>query len=320
MTRRRLGRAGTTISPLVLGGNVFGWTADKETSFAILDRFAEAGFEAIDTADAYSTWVPGHSGGESETIIGEWMATRRRRDRTVVITKVGSEMGPGKKGLSAAYIAQAIDASLRRLQTDYVDVYLSHWPDPSVPYEETLRAFERLITAGKVREIGASNLDAAQLREALDVAADKKLPRYAVLQPEYNLYDRDRFEGPLRDLTISEGIDVISYFSLAKGFLTGKYRSAADLGQSPRGASVQAYLNPRGERVLAALDHVAAAHHAQPAEVALAWVIAQPGVTAPIASATTVAQVESLVRSAAIELSPADRAELDAASSPSPDP
>ena len=314
MTRRRLGRAGTTISPLVLGANVFGWTADKETSFAILDRFAEAGFEAIDTADAYSTWVPGHSGGESESIIGEWMATRRRRDRTVVITKVGSEMGPGKKGLSAAYIAQAIDASLRRLQTDYVDVYLSHWPDPSVPYEETLRAFERLITAGKVREIGASNLDAAQLREALDVAAEKKLPRYAVLQPEYTLYDRDRFEGPLRNLTIGEGIDVITYFSLAKGFLTGKYRSPADLGQSPRGTSVQAYLNPRGERVLAALDHVAAAHHAQPAEVALAWVMAQPGVTAPIASATTVAQVESLVRSAAIDLSSDDLAELDAAS------
>jgi aryl-alcohol dehydrogenase-like predicted oxidoreductase len=314
MTRRRLGRTGITISPLVLGANVFGWTADKTTSFAILDRFAEAGFEAIDTADAYSTWVPGHAGGESESIIGEWMASRGRRDRTVVITKVGSEMGPGKKGLSAAYIAQAIEASLRRLQTDYVDVYLSHWPDPGVPYEETLRAFERLIAAGKVREIGASNLDAAQLRASLDIAADKKLPRYAVLQPEYNLYDRDRFEGPLRDLTISEGIDVITYFSLAEGFLTGKYRSAGDLGQSPRGASVKAYLNPRGERVLAAIDHVAAAHHAQPAEVALAWVMAQPGVTAPIASATTVAQVESLVRSVAIELSHGDRAELDAAS------
>ena len=299
---------------MVLGGNVFGWTADKDTSFAILDRFADAGFAAIDTADVYSSWAPGNSGGESESIVGEWMATRRRRDTTVVITKVGSEMGPGKKGLSAPYIARAVEASLKRLRTDYIDVYLSHWPDPSAPYEETLGGFEKLKAAGKVREIGASNLDASQLRAALDVARDNQLPRYAVLQPEYNLYDRGRFEGALRDLTIAEEIDVITYFSLAKGFLAGKYRSESDLGKSPRGESVKGYLNERGRRILEALDAVAATHHAQPGEVALAWLIAQPGVTAPIASATTVPQVESLIRSTSLPLTQKDLATLDSAS------
>jgi aryl-alcohol dehydrogenase-like predicted oxidoreductase len=316
MTGRRLGRSGITIAPLVFGGNVFGWTADKETSFAMLDRFADAGFNAIDTADVYSAWAAGNRGGESESIIGEWMSSRGRRDRTVVITKVGSEMGPGKKGLSGAYIADAIDASLRRLQTDYVDVYLTHWPDPSVPYEETLRAFQKLTDAGKVREIGASNLDATQLRAALDIASEEGLAHYAVLQPEYNLYDRFGFEGALRDLTMSEGVDVIAYYSLAKGFLSGKYRSAADLGQSPRGAAVGRYFNERGDRVLAALDTVAAAHQARPAEVALAWVMAQPGVTAPIASATSVEQIESLIRSATLSLSPAEIAQLNQASAP----
>ena len=242
------------------------------------------------------------------------MASRRRREKTVVITKVGSEMGPGSKGLSAAYIPRAIDASLRRLRSDYVDIYLSHWPDPSVPYEETLGAFQTLKGAGKVREIGASNLDAAQLRATLDVAREKGLPRYAILQPEYNLYDRERFEGALRDVTVSEGIDVITYFSLAKGFLAGKYRSEADLGQSPRGGSVKGYLNERGRRILEALDAVAAAHRAQPGEVALAWLIAQPGVTAPIASATSVQQVESLIRSASLQLTQGELAELDRAS------
>ena len=316
MTKRRLGRSGITISPLVLGGNVFGWTADKQASFAILDRFVDAGFEAIDTADVYSSWAPGNSGGESESIIGEWMARRGRRDRTVVITKVGSEMGPGKKGLSAGYVAQAVDASLRRLKTDYVDVYLSHWPDPLVPYEETLGAYQKLLDAGKVREIGASNLDATQLRAALDVASQKGLPRYSILQPEYNLYDRERFEGPLRDLTLDEGVDVITYFSLAKGFLSGKYRSEADLWKSPRGGAVKGYLNERGQRILAALDDMAAAHDAKPGEVALAWLIAQPGVTAPIASATTIEQADSLIRSAALQLSAADLAQLDTAGAP----
>jgi aryl-alcohol dehydrogenase-like predicted oxidoreductase len=311
MTKRRLGRSDITIAPLVLGGNVFGWTADKAASHAILDRFADAGFNAIDTADVYSSWAPGNRGGESEEIVGDWMTSRGRRDRTVVITKVGSEMGPGKKGLSRTYIHEAIDASLRRLRTDYVDVYLSHWPDPSVPYEETLRAYQDLLDAGKVRAIGASNLDAGQLRDSLDVARRESLPRYAVLEPEYNLYDRHSFDGPLRDLTMAEGIDVISYFSLARGFLSGKYRSEADLGKSARGSGVKKYLNPRGERILAALDDVAARHRAEPSEVAMAWLIARPGVTAPIASATTVAQVDSLIRAASLALTPADIADLD---------
>jgi aryl-alcohol dehydrogenase-like predicted oxidoreductase len=311
MTSRRLGRTDISIAPLILGGNVFGWTADRAASHAILDRFADAGFSAIDTADVYSSWAPGNRGGESEAIVGEWMAARGRREKTIVITKVGSEMGPGKKGLSGTYIHQAIDASLRRLQTDYVDVYLSHWPDPAVPYEETLRAYQDLLGAGKVRAIGASNLDAAQLRDALDVARRESLPPYAVLEPEYNLYDRDSFDGPLRDLTMAEGIGVITYFSLARGFLTGKYRREADLGQSARGSGVKKYLTPRGERILAALDDVAARHRAQPSEVAIAWLIARPGVTAPIASATSIAQVDSLIRSASLALTAGDIAELD---------
>lgn len=310
MTKRRLGRTDIHISPLVLGGNVFLWTADKTASFAVLDRFADAGFEAIDTADSYSRWVPGNVGGESERVIGEWMASRGRRDRTVVITKVGSELGPGMKGLSAAYVARAVEDSLRRLRTDYIDLYLSHWPDPDVPYEETLGAYDALLRAGKVRAIGASNLDASQLRAALGAAATAGLPRYDVLQPEYNLYDRAKFEGPLRDLVMAEEIGVITYYSLARGFLSGKYRSEADLGQSPRGGGVRAYLNDRGFRILAALDGVAAARGATPAEVAVAWLAAQPGVTAPIASATSVGQVESLIRSASLALSAEEIAAL----------
>jgi aryl-alcohol dehydrogenase-like predicted oxidoreductase len=315
MEQRSLGSS-IRISPLVLGGNVFDWTADEKTSFAILDRYADAGFTAIDTADVYSRWVPGHEGGESERIIGKWLKQHGGRERMVIITKVGSDMGGDRKGLSARYIAQAIDASLRRLQTDYVDVYLSHFPDPSVPYEETLAAFARLVDAGKVREFGASNLNAAQLRESLDAARAKQLPAYAILQPEYNLYDRSSFEGPLRDVTAAAHIAVITYFSLAKGFLTGKYRTSADLGQSPRGAAARAYLNERGSRILAALDDVAGRHRAQPGEIAIAWLIAKPGVTAPIASATTVPQVESLARAASLALSSADIAQLDDASRP----
>lgn len=314
MTKRRLGKTGIEISPLVLGGNVFLWTADQAASIAVLDRFVDAGFETIDTADVYSSWVPGHAGGESERLIGDWMAARGRRDRTIVITKVGSDMGPGKKGLSAAYIAEAVDASLQRLRTDYIDVYLSHWPDPAVPYEETLGAYEKLLRAGKVRAIGASNLDAAQLRASLDAASASGLPRYDVLQPEYNLYDRGGFDGPLRDLVLAEDIGVVTYFSLARGFLTGKYRSDADLGQSPRGGGVRGYLNPRGTRILDALDRIADRHGAKPAEVALAWIAARPGVTAPIASATTVEQVDSLIRSASLTLTKADMDALDAAS------
>ena len=314
MQKRRLGRTGLEISPLVFGGNVFGWTADAKTSFALLDRFAAAGFNAIDTADVYSAWAPGNKGGESETIIGEWMKSRGNRGDVIVITKVGSPMGPGRKGLSARYIAEAAEASLRRLQTDHIDLYLSHWPDPETPYEETLGAFRDLVTQGKVRAIGASNLDAAQLAASLDVAKAKALPRYDVLQPEYNLYDRASFDGPLRDLCIGEDIGVITYFSLAKGFLSGKYRSEADLGQSARGGGVKAYLNARGAGILGALDAVADGLGSKPAEVALAWLMAREGVTAPIASATSVEQTDSLVRATELTLTKADVDALNTAS------
>lgn len=314
MRQRRLGRTDLSIAPLVFGGNVFGWTADKRTSFALLDRFAKAGFNAIDTADVYSAWAPGNKGGESETIVGEWMRARANREKMVVITKVGSPMGEGKQGLSARYVAEAVEASLRRLRTDRIDVYLSHWPDAKTPYEETLGAYAALLKAGKVRAIGASNLDVAQMRAALDAAKAHGLPRYDVLQPEYNLYDRGGFDGPLRDLCVREDIGVITYFSLAKGFLSGKYRGEADLGQSVRGGGVKAYLNPRGMRILAALDEVGAKHKAKPAEVALAWLIAQPGITAPIASATSLAQVESLIKAAELELDAGDVEALDKAS------
>ncbi|MER9582490.1 aldo/keto reductase [Mesorhizobium sp. M0276] len=314
MQKRRLGRTDLSIAPLVLGGNVFGWTADEKTSFDLLDRFIGAGLNAVDTADAYSRWVPGHKGGESETIIGKWMKDRGNRDKVIVVTKVGSDMGQGHKDLSAAYIEKAVDASLKRLQTDTIDLYLSHWPDPTTPYEETLGAYEKLLAKGKIRYAGCSNLDAAQLRAALDVASLRGLPRYEVLQPEYNLYDRSSFDGPLRDLCVAEDIGVITYFSLAKGFLSGKYRSEADLGQSPRGGGVKDYLNARGYRILAALDAVSARHSAKQAEVALAWVIAQPGVTAPIASATKPDQMDSLIKAASLKLSADDMAELDRAS------
>jgi aryl-alcohol dehydrogenase-like predicted oxidoreductase len=316
MHKRRLGRTGLQIAPLVFGGNVFGWTADAKTSFDLLDRFLEAGFNTIDTADVYSAWAPGNKGGESETIIGDWMKKRGNRAKVIVVTKVGSPMGPGKKGLSAPYIAEAVEASLKRLQSDFIDLYLSHWPDPDAPYEETLGAYRDLVQQGKVRFIGASNLDAKQLAGSLEAAKAKALPRYDVLQPEYNLYDRASFDGPLRDLCIAEEIGVITYFSLAKGFLSGKYRSEADLGQSQRGGGVKAYLNERGFRILATLDAVAARLGAKPAEVALAWLIGQPGVTAPIASATSLAQLDSLIKAASLELDDDDRRVLEQASAP----
>ncbi|RST86513.1 aldo/keto reductase [Aquibium carbonis] len=316
MQMRPLGRTGLSIAPLVFGGNVFGWTADKATSFDLLDRFVDAGFNAIDTADVYSRWAPGHVGGESETVIGEWMKTRNTRDRVVVITKVGSDMGSGKRDLSKPYILKAVEDSLRRLQTDVIDLYLSHWPDTETPYEETLSAYDDLLKAGKVRSVGCSNLDAAQLRSALDVARDKGLPRYEVLQPELNLYDRSSFDGPLSELTTAEGLGVITYFSLAKGFLSGKYRSEADLGQSPRGGGIGGYLNPRGYAILAALDALGAKHEAKPAEIALAWIMARPDVTAPIASATTLEQLNSLLKAADLVLDADDMATLEQASAP----
>jgi aryl-alcohol dehydrogenase-like predicted oxidoreductase len=316
MQMRKLGRTDLSIAPLVLGGNVFGWTADRKASFAVLDAFAGAGLNAIDTADAYSTWVPGNEGGESETIIGEWMKARGNRARVIVITKVGSPMGKGKEGLKARYIEEAAEASLRRLQTDVIDLYLAHWPDMATPLDETLGAFQRLIETGKIRWCGGSNLNVALLEGALAAAKARGGPRYEVLQPEYNLADRREFENGLADLCIREEIGVITYFSLAKGFLSGKYRHESHLAQSARGGGVKPYLNPRGFRILDALDKVAAQHKAKPAEVALAWAMARPGVTAPIASATSVEQVASLVRATALALTPADMSELDKASAP----
>ena len=316
MQKRRLGRTGLQIAPLVFGGNVFGWTADAKRSFDLLDRFVGAGFNTIDTADVYSAWAAGNKGGESETIIGDWMKRRGNRGEVIVVTKVGSPMGEGKKGLGARYIAEAVEASLKRLQTDHIDLYLSHWPDPQATHEETLGAYAKLKAAGKIRWCGASNYGAELLRASLDAAKTKGLPRYEVLQPEYNLYDRGSYDGALRDLCIAEEIGVITYYSLAKGFLSGKYRSAADLGQSPRGGGVKAYLEPRGFRILAALDDIAAKHRAKPAEVALAWLIGRPGVTAPIASATSPAQLDSLIRATTLSLDAAEVAALDEASAP----
>ncbi len=315
--QRPLGTTGLRIAPLVLGTNVFGWTVDEPTSFAILDAFVDAGFDAVDTADSYSTWVPGNTGGESETIIGRWLARNpSKRDRVHLLTKVGSGMPGtgGKKSLAGAWIRRAVDDSLRRLQVDAIDLYQAHWPDPATPIAESLAAFGELRQAGKVRAIGASNLDAAQLAEALRVADAEGLPRYATLQPEYNLYDRASYDGPLRDLCVREGLGVITYYALASGFLSGKYRSRDDLAQSARGRGVAKYLTPRGLRILGALDEVAGRHSAQPAEVALAWLMQRDGVTAPIASATSVAQLQSLVRAAGLRLDADDVAALDAAS------
>jgi aryl-alcohol dehydrogenase-like predicted oxidoreductase len=315
MDQRPLGRSGLRIAPLVFGANVFGWTVDQPTAFRLLDRFVDGGLNAIDTADIYSRWVTGNKGGESETVIGNWLsASPARRAQVVLITKVGSAPGPDGKGLSAKSIAAGVENSLRRLQTDRIDLYLSHRPDADTPIEETLRAYEALIRAGKVRAIGGSNSSAAGLSEALATAAAKKLPRYEVEQPEYNLCERKQFEGAMRDLCIAQGLGVIVYYSLASGFLSGKYRRKEDLAKSARGGAVEKYLNDRGFRILKALDAVARAHSATPAEVALAWLIARQGVTAPIASATSLEQVDSLVRATQLKLAAAEIQSLDGAS------
>ncbi len=316
MDRRRIGRSDLVVPPLCFGGNVLGWTADERTSFALLDALVDAGLTFVDTADIYSRWADGHEGGESEAIIGRWLASRGGRERLVIATKVGGDMGSGRRSLAGAYIAEAVEASLRRLQTDYIDLYQSHWDDPDTPLEETLQAYERLIRAGKVRAIGASNYSAARLQEALDVSARTGLPRYESLQPEYNLHARADYEAELEPLCRANELGVISYFSLASGFLTGKYRSEADFGKSPRGARMADYLDERGRRILAALDAVAAERGSTPAGVALAWLMARPGLTAPIASATSLAQLAELVSAVRLELTPADIARLDAASAP----
>ena len=314
MQKRALGKTGLSIAPLVFGGNVFGWTADEKTSFALLDAFVDAGFDAIDTADVYSRWVPGNSGGESETIIGNWLARSKvPRDKVVIVTKVGSDMGQGRRDLRRRWIMEAVENSLRRLKTDHIDLYLSHWPDPDTPYAETLEAHAALVKAGKVRAFGASNLDAAQLQASFDAADAAGLPRYAALQPEYNLYDRAGFEGPLAELCRKEEIGVITYYSLASGFLSGKYRSASDTEGRARGGGIKKYLDAKGMAILSALDKVGAETGAAPAEIALAWLMAKPAVTAPIASATSLAQLESLTRASELVLTADQMALLDAA-------
>lgn len=311
---RELGRSGLQVAPLAFGGNVFGWSADEKTSFALLDAFVDAGFNLVDTADVYSSWVPGNRGGESETIIGRWLQRSGKRDRVVIATKV-AKWGE-QPGLSAANINEAVEGSLRRLHVDTIDLYQAHEDDESVPLEETLGAFARLVEQGKVRAIGASNYSAPRLRDALAVSAQYNLPRYETLQPEYNLYDRAGYEAGLEPLVREQGLGVISYYSLASGFLTGKYRSADDASRSSaRGVSVvQRYLNARGVRILAALDDIAARHRATPAQVALAWLIARPGITAPIASATSVEQLREILAAATLELDGNDIAQLDQAS------
>jgi len=315
LNRRKLGSAGIEIAPLVLGGNVFGWTADEAGSFRLLDAFVARGFDCIDTADMYSTWVPGHVGGESETIIGKWMKARGNRDKVVIATKVGWELSPDKKGLKRDYILRAVEDSLRRLQTDYIDLYQSHKDDPDTPVEETLEAYAQLVAAGKVRAIGASNFGAARLEESLKASAAHGWPRYQTLQPHYNLMERADYEQNLEPLCLREGLGVITYFSLAAGFLTGKYRSEADLGKSPRGNfMVKKYMDERGMRVLRAVDAVATRHAASPAAVALAWLLARPGITAPIVSATSLEQLEAICSAVDLQLDRASLETLDRAS------
>ncbi|MGV3680659.1 MAG: aldo/keto reductase [Acidovorax sp.] len=315
MNLRPLGRSGLQVSPLCFGGNVFGWTADEATSFSLLDAWLDAGFNFIDTADVYSRWVPGHTGGESETVIGRWLAQSGKRDRIVLATKVGKDMGDGKVGLRPEYIRQALEASLKRLQPDRIDLYQSHVDDASVPLADTLGAYDDLIKAGKVRAIGASNFTAARLAEALATSERLGIARYESLQPLFNLYDRAVFEKELQPLCMDKGVGVINFYALAAGFLTGKYRTEADAAKSARGKNTTAkYLNERGLRILAALDTVAARLGATPGQVAVAWQIVQPGITAPIASATSLAQLQDLVKATQLTLDAEALATLDAAS------
>ena len=315
MEYRSLGRSGLQVSPLAFGGNVFGWTVDEALSFRLLDAWLDAGFNFVDTADVYSRWVPGHEGGESETIIGKWLRQTGKRNRVVLATKVGKPMGDDKVGLSAAYIREAVDASLRRLKTDHIDLYQSHDDDAETPLEETAGAFAELIKAGKVRAIGASNFTAPRLAEALDVAERTGLPRYESLQPLYNLYDRAVFEAELEPLCLERGVGVINFYALAAGFLTGKYRTEADAAKSARGATTtKKYLNPRGLRILDALDSVAQRHGVSPGQIAIAWQLARPAVTAPIASATSIAQLDELAAAVALKLDAESITALDAAS------
>ncbi|MGC9270532.1 aldo/keto reductase [Acidiphilium sp.] len=314
MMHRPLGNSGLSLPAIMFGGNVFGWTADQTTSFALLDVMVDAGLSAIDTADVYSAWVPGHRGGESETIIGQWLAARGGRERVLIATKIGMAPGADGRKLSKDSIFAGVEGSLRRLRTDVIDLYQAHADDAETPLEETLEAFATLIRQGKVRAIGASNYSAARLGLALQTSKAMGLPRYESLQPHYNLVERSGYEAELEPFCVEHGLGVINYFALAAGFLTGKYRSESDLSVSPRGQGARKYLNPQGRRVLEALDDVGARHHASPAQVALAWLIARPSITAPIASATNAAQLDDLIKAASLTLSSAEIETLNHAS------
>jgi len=314
MEKRKLGNTGFEVAPVAFGGNVFGWTVDEAMSFRLLDAFVAAGFNLIDTADSYSRWVTGHKGGESETIIGRWIAKRAHHDDVIIATKVGSDMGHGHKLLRKDYILKAAEASLARLQVDCIDLYQSHWDDENTPFEEVLSAYDQLIRQGKVKAIGASNLSAARLKQALEVSQSQGLPRYETLQPHYNLYERASFEGELQQLCLHENIGVITYFSLAAGFLTGKYRSESDFSKSARGPGMKKFLNQRGMKILDTLDEVSKRYDATPAQISLAWLMVRPGVTAPIASATNLDQLRDLVRSTEIKLDHDATRMLEAAS------
>ena len=311
---RKLGHSNLEVAPLMLGGNVFGWTIDAATSFTILDAFTDAGFNFIDTADVYSRWKPGNHGGESETILGQWFARSGKRDKVILATKVGMDMGDGKKGLARSYILNAAEDSLRRLQTDYIDLYQSHTDDASTPIHETLEAYQQLIQQGKVRLIGASNYNAPRLREAIELAQRENLPVYQTLQPEYNLYDREKFEADLQPAAKELGLDVIPYFSLASGFLTGKYKSKEDTKGANRGSRVEKYFDDRGMKILKALDEVAAETGANQATISLAWLLAQPTILAPIASATSTKQLGALLAAPDLKLSEAQLTKLTHAS------
>jgi len=314
MKKRRLGHSQIEIAPLAFGGNVFGWTVDEATSFSLLDRFVDAGCNMIDTADVYSRWVAGHAGGESETVIGKWLKQSGKRDQVIIATKVGMEMGPGKKGLSRAYIFRAVEESLRRLQTDYIDLYQSHTDDPDTSPEETLEAYGELVKQGKVRVIGASNFNAERLQQTARISRQHSYPQYECLQPEYNLYQRSHYECSLEPVCTTHGIGVITYFSLASGFLTGKYRSKQDMSKSPRGNSMDKYMNERGFRILNELDNTAKQYNATPASIALAWLMARPSVTAPIASATSLAQLDEMIAATELTLDQASIERLNTAS------
>lgn len=316
MQMRKLGNSGLEIVPLMLGGNVFGWTADEATSFKLLDGFVDAGLNAIDTADVYSAWVSGHEGGESEVVIGNWLKARGGRDRVIIATKVGWDKKETGGGLSRDHILKSAEASLKRLQTDYIDLYQAHHFDKSTPIEESLSAFQTLIEQGKVRAIGASNYTGELLAAALEASAAGKLPRYETLQPHYNLYERSGYEKDLEPLALKEKIGVIPYYALASGFLTGKYRSEADFKKSVRGGGMKSRLNERGLRILKALDDVSARLHANPTQVSLAWLIARPSITAPIASATNLDQLKDLVAATRLALDVDAIKSLDAASGP----